>query len=132
MQLTGDSVKNGDATMDAICERYRRLYAALIYDVLEHLGYPSQALSHQLTPLDRDMKLAGPAFTPTRFTTRLSIPPPLFALCEPVSALVTRLYRNHMHFAAFANRNCTVQGCEAQHYPWADVGCFADQAKPFS
>jgi regulator of RNase E activity RraA len=49
--------------MENICERYRRLYAALIYDVLEHLGYPSQVLSHQLVPLDRDMKLSGPAFT---------------------------------------------------------------------
>lgn len=64
MQLTGDGVKkNGDASLEEICERYRRLYAALIYDVLEHMGYPSQVLSHELTPLDRDMKLAGPAFT---------------------------------------------------------------------
>ena len=64
MQVTSDSVKtNGDAGIDSICERYRRLYAALIYDVLEHLGHPAQALSHQITALDRDMKLAAPAFT---------------------------------------------------------------------
>ena len=43
--------------------RYRKLYGGLIYDVLEHLGYPNQAVSHRLTPLAPDMKLAGPAFT---------------------------------------------------------------------
>lgn len=49
--------------MVTICERYQKLYAALIYDVLESFGYPFQALSHELTPLHPDMKLAGPAFT---------------------------------------------------------------------
>lgn len=49
--------------IEAVCERYRRLYAALIYDVLESLHYPFQALSHELAPLHPDMKLAGPAFT---------------------------------------------------------------------
>lgn len=46
-----------------ICERYRKLYGGLVFDVLEHFGYPNQALSHELTPLTPDMKLAGPAFT---------------------------------------------------------------------
>jgi 4-hydroxy-4-methyl-2-oxoglutarate aldolase len=64
MQLTSDGGKNGGANpMERICERYRCLYAALIYDVLEHMGHPAQTLSHELVPLDRDMKLAGPAFT---------------------------------------------------------------------
>src|SRR5712692_2887456 len=45
------------------CERYKKLYAGLIFDVLEHLGYPNQVLSHEITPLTPDMKLAGPAFT---------------------------------------------------------------------
>jgi regulator of RNase E activity RraA len=64
MQLPNDGTNSSDGTaMENICTRYLRLYAALIYDVLEHLGYPAQALSHQLVPLDREMKLAGPAFT---------------------------------------------------------------------
>jgi 4-hydroxy-4-methyl-2-oxoglutarate aldolase len=64
MQLSNDGTNSSDIDdMESICGRYQRLYAALIYDVLEHLGYPAQALSHQLVPLDRDMKLAGPAFT---------------------------------------------------------------------
>jgi regulator of RNase E activity RraA len=64
MQLSNDGTNGCDISdMEGICARYQRLYAALIYDVLEHLGYPAQALSHRLTPLDREMKLAGPAFT---------------------------------------------------------------------
>jgi regulator of RNase E activity RraA len=49
--------------MEQVCARYRRLYAGAVYDVLEHLGYPNQVLSHQVAPLTPDMKLAGPAFT---------------------------------------------------------------------
>lgn len=48
---------------EQISERYQKLYAGLVYDVLEHLGYPNQVLSHELTPLHPDMKVAGPAFT---------------------------------------------------------------------
>jgi regulator of RNase E activity RraA len=39
------------------------LYGGLVYDVLEHFGYPNQVLSHEICPLDPDSKLAGPAFT---------------------------------------------------------------------
>ncbi len=46
-----------------ISERYRKLYAGLLYDVLEHLGYPNQVLSHEIAALTPGMKLAGPAFT---------------------------------------------------------------------
>src|SRR5579875_3393023 len=48
---------------EEICERYRRLYAGVIYDVLEHLGYPNQVLTREFAPLLPQMKLAGPAFT---------------------------------------------------------------------
>lgn len=50
-------------TIEEMCRRYRKLYAALIYDVLESLHHPFQALSHELAPLHPEMKLAGPAFT---------------------------------------------------------------------
>ena len=49
--------------MEEICEGYKRLYAGAVYDVLESLGYPNQALSHDLVALTPGMKLAGPAFT---------------------------------------------------------------------
>lgn len=51
------------ATMEEVCERYKRLYAGAVYDVLEGLGFPHQALSHELTAIAPGMKLAGPAFT---------------------------------------------------------------------
>lgn len=62
--MNSNGPTNGSgADMAAICERYRRLYGGLIYDVLEHFGHPNQAVSHALTALHPDMKLAGPAFT---------------------------------------------------------------------
>lgn len=51
------------AAADQVAERYRELYGGLVYDVLEHFGFPSQVVSHHLTPLAPDMKLAGFAFT---------------------------------------------------------------------
>lgn len=49
--------------VEQTCERYRRLYAGVIYDVLEHLGYPHQVVAHEITPITLEMKVAGPAFT---------------------------------------------------------------------
>lgn len=55
---------NGSSSeMSEIRDRYLRLYGGLIFDVLEHLGHPNQAVSHAITPLNSEMKLAGPAFT---------------------------------------------------------------------
>jgi regulator of RNase E activity RraA len=59
-----DSTPTGTIlNMEEICERYQQLYAGAVYDVLEGLGYPNQALSHELVALAPGMKLAGPAFT---------------------------------------------------------------------
>ena len=55
--------------LEEVCDRYQKLYAGLVYDTLEHLGYPNQVLSHEITPLAPDMKLAGPAFTVKGTTT---------------------------------------------------------------
>jgi len=62
MNMPAEVVPSQDA-MEAVCARYRRLYGGLVYDVLEHLGYPHQVLSHGTVPLEPSMKLAGPAFT---------------------------------------------------------------------
>ena len=56
-------------TMEMICKRYNRLYAGLVFDVLESMGYPNQAISHKIMPLTLDMKIAGPAFTIKGSTT---------------------------------------------------------------
>jgi regulator of RNase E activity RraA len=49
--------------MTQVRERYQRLYGGVVFDVLEHLGYPNQVVSHEIAPLGAGMKLAGPAFT---------------------------------------------------------------------
>ncbi len=44
-------------------ERYRRLYSASIYDILDEKGYSDQTLSLNIKPLTTDMVVSGPAFT---------------------------------------------------------------------
>jgi 4-hydroxy-4-methyl-2-oxoglutarate aldolase len=46
-----------------ICERFKPLYTGLVYDVMDGLGLPNQALATDLRPLRPDMVVAGPAFT---------------------------------------------------------------------
>lgn len=63
---TNPTAPNGHDTppeMTEICARYKRLYAGLLFDVLEHLGLTNQALSHEIMPISADMRLSGPAFT---------------------------------------------------------------------
>jgi 4-hydroxy-4-methyl-2-oxoglutarate aldolase len=47
----------------ALIERYRRTYSGAVYDVLDELGHPHQALAHDLKPVDPRWVIAGPAFT---------------------------------------------------------------------
>ncbi len=63
------SVLTPNPEMEQICIRYRKLYAGLVFDVLENMGHPNQVVSHDLAPLTLDMKLAGPAFTIKGSTT---------------------------------------------------------------
>ncbi len=56
-------MEDAKLNMEEICARYRKLYGGVVYDVLEHRGFPNQVLAHEMTPLKWDMKLAGPAFT---------------------------------------------------------------------
>lgn len=46
-----------------MCERYQRLYAASVYDVLDEMGLPNQCLSLAIRPLHPDWMVAGFAFT---------------------------------------------------------------------
>lgn len=55
--------------MDGLRNRYLRLYAGLVFDILESMGYPNQVVSHKMMPLTLDMKLAAPAFTVKGSTT---------------------------------------------------------------
>ena len=46
-----------------VISRCKVLAAATVYDVLDKMGYPNQALSAEIQPLARGYRLAGPAFT---------------------------------------------------------------------
>lgn len=46
-----------------IAHRYKKLYAALVSDALEGLGYHNQCMNSGIYPLVHTMKVAGPAFT---------------------------------------------------------------------
>lgn len=43
--------------------RLKKLYTAAVYDILDEMGLPNQCLDLGIKPLDRNMRLAGPAFT---------------------------------------------------------------------
>jgi regulator of RNase E activity RraA len=47
---------------ELIC-RFKLLSAPTVYDVLDKMGYPSQALSSDIRPLLRGCRIAGPALT---------------------------------------------------------------------
>ncbi|MGX5681909.1 RraA family protein [Schumannella luteola] len=46
-----------------LIERYRATYSGAIYDVLDGMGYPNQALASDVKPIDPRWVIAGPAFT---------------------------------------------------------------------
>ncbi|QJU55172.1 RraA family protein [Herbiconiux sp. KACC 21604] len=46
-----------------LIDRYRQLYSGAVYDVLEGLGFPHQALAVDVKPVVPSWVLAGPAFT---------------------------------------------------------------------
>jgi regulator of RNase E activity RraA len=54
-----------DIPLSDLAARYERLSSPLVYDVLNQMGLPNQALSAQIRPLAPDMIVAGPAFTIT-------------------------------------------------------------------
>lgn len=60
--MNNDQKQNQVEIMD-VCTRYTKLYGGLVFDVLERLGFPNQVISHEITPLAPNMRLAGPAFT---------------------------------------------------------------------
>ena len=53
----------------AVNERYRKLYAGLVYDACEHLGLKGRSMASGIYPLVHTMKVAGPAFTAQAIAT---------------------------------------------------------------
>lgn len=48
---------------EELVERYAHLSTPVVFDVLDKMGYPNQALAAEIGPLDPSMTLVGPAFT---------------------------------------------------------------------
>ncbi len=48
---------------EELIRRYKLLSSPTVYDVLDRIGYPNQALSSGIRPLARDCRIAGPALT---------------------------------------------------------------------
>lgn len=44
-------------------ERFKKLYTAAVYDIMDEMGLPNQCLDLGIRALDRSMRIAGPAFT---------------------------------------------------------------------
>jgi len=56
MQYTAEQIA-------ALSGRLKKLYTAAVYDILDEMGLPNQCLDLAIKPLDRAMRVAGPAFT---------------------------------------------------------------------
>jgi regulator of RNase E activity RraA len=53
-----------DATATlAKAARFKALYTAAVYDILDEMGLPNQCMDLGIRALDRSMRIAGPAFT---------------------------------------------------------------------
>jgi 4-hydroxy-4-methyl-2-oxoglutarate aldolase len=50
-------------TRQDLIARYRTVSSPTVYDVLDKMGHPNQALSSRIRPLGRGHRLAGPALT---------------------------------------------------------------------
>ena len=56
-----------DYDVNNIRKRYLKLSAALVFDAMERIGILNSAMDSGIYPIDKDMKVAGPAFTATRY-----------------------------------------------------------------
>jgi regulator of RNase E activity RraA len=51
------------AAIAAKAARFKKLYTAAVYDILDEMGLPNQCMDLGIRALDRSMRGAGPAFT---------------------------------------------------------------------
>ena len=49
--------------VEELCQRYSKLYSGVLYDIMDRMGLPRQALASDIKPLNRDWIVAAPAFT---------------------------------------------------------------------
>jgi regulator of RNase E activity RraA len=56
-------VNHAELRVATTAGRLRQLYTAAVYDILDEMGLPNQCLDLGIKPLERSMRIAGPAFT---------------------------------------------------------------------
>lgn len=61
-------------SIEELRRRFTPLYSGLIYDVLDEMGLPYQALAKEIKPLKDEWVIAGPAYTVKMETTPSSDP----------------------------------------------------------
>src|SRR5690554_2861414 len=52
-----------DLPVEELIARYKKTYSSAVYDVLDGMGLPNQALAVEVKPVKLEWKIAGPAFT---------------------------------------------------------------------
>ncbi|HEY9293039.1 MAG TPA: hypothetical protein VIP98_17310 [Microlunatus sp.] len=55
--------RDDPAWVQQTAQRFKNLYSAVVYDILDEQGLPHQCLDLAISPLSRDMQVAGPAYT---------------------------------------------------------------------
>jgi 4-hydroxy-4-methyl-2-oxoglutarate aldolase len=61
--MSGPAHIESEPPLEEIIERFKPLYTGVVYDTLDEIGLPNQALASDIAPLRQDMQVAGPAFT---------------------------------------------------------------------
>lgn len=61
--MAGAMAPEQRSRVEQIATRFKQLYTAAVYDVLDSMGLANQCLHLEIKPLDRRMRLCGPAFT---------------------------------------------------------------------
>ena len=63
MTLASELADIASQPINEVIARYRRLYSAAVYDILDELGLPNQVLAAEVKPVRDTMIVAAPAFT---------------------------------------------------------------------
>lgn len=86
--------------LSELITRYERLSSPLVYDVLDQLGHPNQALAAEIRPLAPEMVVAGPAFTIEGCDSRVGLMNissyQMFRDVVPDSVMVMAMNGHHM------------------------------------
>ena len=61
--MTDAGARPDPARVARTAERLKSLYTAVVYDVMDEMALPHQCLDLAISPLERSMQVAGPAYT---------------------------------------------------------------------